>query len=150
MVRLGIGLYGIDPSGLFANLLEPVFTLKTHISQIKIIKANESIGYSRKSISNSERRIAVLALGYADGLNRALSNGIGGFFINNQFAPIAGNICMDMCMVDVSKIDCKAGDEAILFGKEYPIDKVADQLNTIPYEILTSISQRVKRIYVSE
>jgi alanine racemase len=150
MVRLGIGLYGIDPSGLFANLLEPVFTLKTHISQIKTIKANESIGYSRKSISNSERRIAVLALGYADGLNRALSNGIGGFFINNQFAPIAGNICMDMCMVDVSKIDCKAGDEAILFGKEYPIDKVADQLNTIPYEILTSISQRVKRIYVSE
>ncbi len=150
MVRLGIGLYGIDPSKLFDNLLEPVFTLKTHISQIKIINANESIGYSRKSISTTERKIAVLALGYADGLNRALSNGTGGFYINNQFAPIAGNICMDMCMVDVSNIECNTGDEAILFGKDYPIDRVADQLNTIPYEILTSISQRVKRIYVSE
>jgi len=150
MVRLGIGLYGIDPSKLFDNLLEPVFTLKTHISQIKTINANESIGYSRKSISNSERKIAILALGYADGLNRALSNGIGGFYINNQYAPITGNICMDMCMVDVSKIECKTGDEAILFGKEHPIDTVANQLNTIPYEILTSISQRVKRIYVSE
>jgi len=150
MVRLGIGLYGIDPSKLFDNLLEPVFTLKTHISQIKSINANESIGYSRKSISDTERKIAVLALGYADGLNRALSNGKGGFYINNQFAPIAGNICMDMCMVDVSQIECNTGDEAILFGKDYPIDKVADQLNTIPYEILTSISQRVKRIYVSE
>ena len=150
MVRLGIGLYGIDPSKLFDNLLEAVFTLKTHISQIKTINANESIGYSRKSISNSERKIAILALGYADGLNRALSNGIGGFYINNQYAPITGNICMDMCMVDVSKIECKTGDEAILFGKEHPIDTVANQLNTIPYEILTSISQRVKRIYVSE
>ena len=89
-------------------------------------------------------------MGYADGLNRALSNGIGGFYINNQYAPITGNICMDMCMVDVSKIECKTGDEAILFGKEHPIDTVANQLNTIPYEILTSISQRVKRIYVSE
>ncbi len=150
MVRLGIGLYGIDPSKLFDNLLEPVFTLKTHISQIKTIEANESIGYSRKSISNSDRKIAVLALGYADGLNRALSNGTGGFFINNQYAPIAGNICMDMCMVDVTSIKCNTGDEAILFGKDFPIDKVSDELNTIPYEILTSISQRVKRIYVSE
>jgi alanine racemase len=150
MVRLGIGLYGIDPSKLFGNLLEPVFTLKTHISQIKTVHANDSIGYSRKSISETERKIAVLALGYADGLNRSLSNGIGGLYINNQFAPIAGNICMDMCMVDVSNIECKSGDEAILFGKDFPIAKVADQLNTIPYEILTSISQRVKRIYVSE
>lgn len=150
MVRLGIGLYGIDPSKLFDNLLEPVFTLKTHISQIKSVYANESIGYSRKSISNTDRKIAVLAIGYADGLNRALSNGIGGFYINNQYAPIAGNICMDMCMVDISNIECRSGDEAILFGKDFPIDKVADQLNTIPYEILTSISQRVKRVYVSE
>ena len=150
MVRLGIGLYGIDPSKLFENLLEPVFTLKTHISQIKTVHANESIGYSRKSISDTERKIAILALGYADGLNRALSNGIGGFYINNQYAPIAGNICMDMCMVDISSIECRTGDEAILFGKDFPINQLADQLNTIPYEILTSISQRVKRVYVSE
>ena len=126
------------------------FPLKTHISQIKSVYANESIGYSRKSISNTDRKIAVLAIGYADGLNRALSNGIGGFYINNQYAPIAGNICMDMCMVDISNIECRSGDEAILFGKDLPIDRVADQLNTIPYEILTSISQRVKRVYVSE
>ena len=150
MVRLGIGLYGIDPSSQNAEGLEPVFTLKTHISQIKTIEANESIGYSRKSISDKKRKIAVLALGYADGLNRALSNGVGGFYIHNTFAPITGNVCMDMCMVDVSEINCEEGDEAILFGKEHPIEVVSKMLNTIPYEILTSISQRVKRVYVSE
>ena len=140
----------INKKQQFKQILEPVFTLKSHISQIKKIDANESIGYSRKSISNHERKIAVLALGYADGLNRALSNGIGGFWINGKLAKIAGNICMDMCMVDVTDINCEEGDEAIFFGKEYPIDEIAKQLNTIPYEILTSISQRVKRIYVSE
>lgn len=150
MVRLGIGLYGIDPSGKLSNSLEPVFTLKTHISQIKHIKAHESIGYSRRSVDGRARTIAVLELGYADGLNRALSNGKGGFYIRGKFAPIAGNICMDMCMADVTDIDCSEGDEAVLFGREYPIEALADTLNTIPYEVLTSISQRVKRVYVSE
>lgn len=150
MVRLGIGLYGIDPTGKFGNLLEPVFTLKTHISQIKTIRKNESVGYARKSVSDKSRKIAVLALGYADGLNRALSNGKGGFYINGNYAEIAGNVCMDMCMVDVSNIDCEEGDEAILFGKEHKIEDIAIKLNTIPYEILTSISQRVKRVYTSE
>lgn len=150
MVRLGIGLYGVDPTGLFGNLLEPVFTLKTAISQIKEIRAHESVGYSRKSISDHKRRIAILALGYADGLNRALSNGKGGFYIRGKFAPIAGNICMDMCMADVTEIDCEEGDEAILFGKDHPIEALARALGTIPYEVLTSISQRVKRVYVSE
>jgi Alr-MurF fusion protein len=150
MVRLGIGLYGIDPTGEFKNLLEPVFTLKTVISQIKTISANESIGYSRKSMSDHSRRIAIMALGYADGLNRALSNGKGGFLIRGKWAPIAGNICMDMCMVDITDIDCEEGDEAIVFGRELPIEQLAEKLNTIPYEILTSISQRVKRVYVSE
>ncbi len=150
MVRLGIGLYGIDPTGEFKSLLEPVFTLKTVISQIKTISANESVGYSRKSISNHSRRIAVMALGYADGLNRALSNGVGGLLIRGKWAPIAGNICMDMCMVDVTDIECEEGDEAIVFGRELSIEQLAEKLNTIPYEILTSISQRVKRVYVSE
>jgi len=150
MVRLGIGLYGIDPTGKFGGLLEPVFALKTTISQIKRIGPNESIGYSRKSISDKARIIAVLALGYADGLNRALSNGKGSFEINGQYAPILGNVCMDMCMVDVSNIPCNEGDEAILFGKNTSIDQVAEALGTIPYEVLTSISQRVKRVYVSE
>lgn len=150
MIRLGIGLYGIDPTGAFKDLLEPVFTFKTFISQIKTIEANDSVGYSRKAISSKQRRIAILGLGYADGLNRGLSNGNGGFYIKGKFAPITGNVCMDMCMVDVSDIACEAGDEAVLFGKEHPIERISEALNTIPYEILTSISQRVKRVYVSE
>ncbi|HEY1044836.1 MAG TPA: bifunctional UDP-N-acetylmuramoyl-tripeptide:D-alanyl-D-alanine ligase/alanine racemase [Bacteroidia bacterium] len=150
MVRLGIGLYGIDPTGHSRDSFEQVFTLKTNVSQIKQIGADESIGYSRKSFASRERKIAVLALGYADGLNRLLSNGKGAFLINGKLAPIAGNVCMDMCMVDVTDIDCEEGDEAILFGKDKSIYELADILGTIPYEILTSISQRVKRIYVSE
>ena len=150
MVRLGIGLYGIDPTNTFEGLLEPVFTLKTSISQIKTIAANESVGYSRKAISDHPRQIAILALGYADGLNRALSNGKGSFEINGHHAPIVGNICMDMCMVDVTGLQCREGDEAVLFGKNSPIQDVAERLGTIPYEVLTSISQRVKRVYVSE
>jgi alanine racemase len=150
MVRLGIGLYGIDPTGLFKNKLEPVFSLKTTVSQIKTIAPNDSIGYSRQSIQNHERKIAILAIGYADGLNRKLSNGVGAFYINGQMAPILGNVCMDMCMVDITEINCQEGDEAELFGKNKSIENIAEQLNTIPYEILTSISQRVKRIYVSE
>lgn len=150
MVRIGIGIYGIDPTGSFKHLLEPVFTFKTNISQIKTISANESIGYSRKSIADHARRIAILSLGYADGLNRALSNGKGSVFINGKLAPVTGNICMDMCMVDVTDINCEEGDEAIIFGKERPIEEIAETLQTIPYEILTSISQRVKRVYVSE
>ncbi len=150
MIRLGIGLYGIDPTGQYDKLLEPVFTFKTTISQIKTIAPNESIGYARKAIENRSRKIAVLALGYADGLNRKLSNGIGGCHIRGKWAPITGNICMDMCMVDISEIDCEEGDEAIIFGKELPIEMLAEKLQTIPYEILTSISQRVKRVYVSD
>jgi alanine racemase len=150
MIRLGIGLYGIDPTGQYDKLLEPVFTFKTTISQIKTIAPNESIGYARKAIENRSRKIAVLALGYADGLNRKLSNGKGGCHIRGKWAPITGNICMDMCMVDITEIDCEEGDEAIIFGKELPIEMLAEKLQTIPYEILTSISQRVKRVYVSD
>ena len=150
MVRLGIGLYGIDPSGTQQNKLETVFTLKTSISQIKTIAANESVGYARKAIENRARKIAVLAIGYADGLNRLLSNGKGSFLINGKKAPIVGNVCMDMCMVDVSEVPCNEGDEAILFGREQSILDIAKELQTIPYEVLTAISQRVKRVYVSE
>jgi alanine racemase len=150
MVRLGIGLYGIDPTGSFNELLEPVFTLKTNISQIKHIDSNDSVGYARKAISENERRIAILALGYADGLNRILSNEKGQFLINGQLAPIIGNVCMDMCMVDVTQIDCSEGDEAVLFGKDKSIVELSEQMGTIPYEVLTAISQRVKRVYVSE
>lgn len=150
MVRLGIGLYGIDPSGEHQKNLKHVFTLKTVVSQVKWIEANESIGYSRKAIENRKRKIAVLAIGYADGLNRHLSNGAGGFIIRGQYAKVAGNVCMDMCMVDVTDIPCEAGDEAELFGGQYDILQLAASLNTIPYEILTGISQRIRRVYISE
>ncbi len=150
MVRLGIGLYGIDPSGENQQAFENVFTLKTAISQIKTIAAKESVGYARKSIKNEERKIAILAIGYADGLNRLLSNGNSSVEINGSLAPIVGNICMDMCMVDITHIDCNEGDEAIIFGKQHSVLELAAKLNTIPYEILTAISQRVKRVYISE
>lgn len=150
MVRVGIGLYGINPSKDINTKFENVFTLKTSISQIKEINEGESIGYSRKAIENKKRKIAVLAIGYADGLNRLLSNGNGEVIIQNQRAKIVGNICMDMCMVDITNIDCTIEDDVFIFGKGISIEEVAEKTKTIPYEILTSISQRVKRVYISE
>ncbi|MBN1252858.1 MAG: bifunctional UDP-N-acetylmuramoyl-tripeptide:D-alanyl-D-alanine ligase/alanine racemase [Bacteroidales bacterium] len=146
MVRLGIGLYGISSQN--QDKLQNISTLKTRISQIKTIKADESVGYSRKGRVNKETKIAILPIGYADGLNRALSNGNGNVLINNKLAPFIGNICMDMCMVDLSGIEANQDDEVIIFGQNKPITEIAEKLNTIPYEILTSISQRVKRIYI--
>jgi len=150
MVRLGIGLYGIDPSGIFGKFLSPVFTFKSIISQIKNIPAGEGVSYGRNGVSKSDRRIAVIALGYADGLDRHLSNGKGYLLIKGKKAPITGRICMDMCMVDVTDIACQEGDEVIVFGKENTIEEMAQILDTIPYEILTSVSLRVKRIFVND
>ena len=145
MVRLGIGLYGIDP---FTNkILHNVGTLKTTILQIHDVPADETVGYSRKGILTRNSRIAAIPIGYADGLNRHLGNGNAYCLVNGQKAPYVGNICMDVCMIDVTDIDCKEGDKAIIFGDELPVTILADKLNTIPYEILTSVSNRVKRIY---
>jgi len=146
MIRLGIGLYGI--SCINKNNVKNISTLKTKISQIKTIKANQTIGYSRKGKVNKETKIAILPIGYADGLNRKLSNGLGYVLIKGEKTKIIGNICMDMCMVDLSGIDAKENDEVIIFGENLPISEIAKKLETIPYEILTSISQRVKRIYI--
>lgn len=146
MVRLGIGLFGIDPSGK-NNTLEQVITFKTRITQIKTIEAGDSVGYSRKSISDKKRSIAIIPVGYADGYNRKLGNGAVCVSINGQLAPTAGNICMDMCMVDVSCIECQEGDEVVLFGDSPTVEQIAEAANTIPYEIFTGISQRVKRVY---
>jgi len=146
MVRLGIGLYGISPEN--QDKLMNIGTLKTKISQIKTLKAGETVGYSRKGKSLKETKIAILPIGYADGLNRKLSNGNGTVFIKGKFAPYIGNICMDMSMVDLSGIDASEGDEVIVFGQEIPITKLAKQIGTIPYELLTSISGRVKRVYL--
>lgn len=148
MVRLGIGLYGIDP---FTNqILHNVTTLKTTILQIHDVPADETVGYSRKGVLNRNSRIAALPIGYADGLNRHLGNGKGYCLVNGQKAPYVGNICMDVCMIDVTDIDCKEGDKAIIFGDELPVTVLSDILDTIPYEILTSVSERVKRVYYQD
>jgi alanine racemase len=150
MVRLGIGLYGIDPAEEVQKQLHQIGTLKTVISQIRNISKDESIGYGRKGRVDRASRIAITAIGYADGLNRKLSNGNGYMLVNGKPAPIVGNICMDMTMIDVTDIECKEGDEVIIFGAELNISDVAKKVGTIPYEILTSISQRVKRVYFYE
>ena len=150
MVRLGIGLYGVDPTGKVKNELETVGTLKTIVSQLRPIKAGESIGYSRMGRAQQDARIAVVAIGYADGLDRGLSNGKGYMLVNGKKAPIVGNICMDMTMLDVTHIECSEGDEVIVFGKGLDINELATAANTIPYELVTGISQRVKRVYFQE
>jgi len=148
MVRLGIGLYGI--SYVDQSKLENVSTLKTTVSQIRTVAKGETIGYGRKGYAENDIQVATLPIGYADGFNRHLSNGVGKVWINGKLAPIIGNICMDMCMVDVTNIDVKEGDRVVVFGKEYPPSEMASALGTIPYEIFTSISQRVKRVYFQE
>ena len=148
MVRLGIGLYGI--SAVNEHVLQNVATLKTTILQIKDRKEDETVGYNRNGILFRDSRIACLPIGYADGLNRKLSNRKGFVYIAGKQCPIVGNICMDLCMADVTGTNAKEGDSAIIFGKEITIEEIAKQLDTIPYEILTSISPRVKRVYFKE
>lgn len=145
MVRLGIGLYGVEP---FTNkMLHNVSTLKTTVLQIRNVPQEDSVGYSRKGRLNRDSRIAAIPIGYADGLNRHLGNGRAWCLVNGQKAPYVGNICMDVCMIDVTDIDCKEGDQVIIFGDDLPVTTLADILETIPYEILTSVSTRVKRVY---
>ena len=148
MVRLGIGLYGV--SAVNKHVLQNVATLKTTILQIKDRKKDETVGYSRNGILHHDSRIACLPIGYADGLDRKLSNRKGFVYIDGKRCPIIGNICMDLCMVDVTDTHAQEGDTAIIFGKEISIEEISNQLETIPYEILTSISPRVKRVYFKE
>ena len=150
MVRLGLGIYGIAPCDEDKGKLRTVISLKTTIVQIKEYEIGETIGYSRKGKIERKSRIGVVPIGYADGLKRELGNGNACFYVNGKAAPIIGNICMDMCMIDLTGIDCKEDDTAILFNEDYPVERIAEACNTIPYEILTSISQRVKRIYFQE
>ena len=150
MVRLGIGLYGIDATMEVQQRLQNVSTLKTTISQIKHLKKGETIGYSRKGIATKDMRTATVKIGYADGYPRILSNGKGKMMINGNPAAVVGNICMDMTMLDVTDIDANEGDEVIVFGEELNVATVARWADTISYEIFTNISQRVKRIYFEE
>jgi alanine racemase len=147
MVRLGIGLYGISCTQL---TLKPVSKLRSLISQIKEVHPEETIGYNRSGKVEKVSFIATVPAGYADGLDRRLGNRKGCIYINGKRAPMVGNICMDMCMIDVTGIECTAGDEVEFFGENIPVEEMAEWVGTIPYEILTGISQRVKRIYLQE
>jgi alanine racemase len=150
MVRLGIGLYGVNPTSLPDSNLKPVASLKTIISQIKKVKAGNTVGYGRKGKAKQDTTVATIAIGYADGFSRAFSQGKGMVLISGKKAPVLGNVCMDMTMIDITGIDAKEGDEVLVFGKGLPIQEVASQINTIPYEILTSTSERVKRVFYAE
>ena len=150
MVRLGIGLYGVSNNAEEQKQLENVGTLKSIISQIRSIKPGESVGYGRRFIAEKPTKIATIPIGYADGISRLWGNSVGFVTINNQKATIVGSICMDMLMVDVTGISCNEGDSVIIFGKSPSVNFIAEKTHTIPYEILTSISQRVKRIFYRE
>ena len=147
LVRLGIGLHGISATNA---QLQAVSSFKTYISSIRNVPEGQSIGYGRKSYTTRPSRIAVIPVGYADGLNRHLSNRAGNVFVKGKRVPIIGNICMDTCMIDITDTDATIGDEVEIFGKHIPVSELAEQLGTIPYEILTGISFRVKRVYYKE
>lgn len=147
MVRLGIGLYGVGNSNLETKSLQNVSTLKSIISQIRVVEKGESIGYSRKFMVQEKIKVATIPIGYADGIRRAWGNEKGYVLINQKKASILGNICMDMIMVNVTKIPCHPGDEVIIFGEKPTVTEIAQTIDTIPYEILTGISQRVKRVF---
>ena len=148
MVRLGIGLYGIGATEQ-ANLRN-ISTFKSTVAQVKQVSKGGTIGYGRSARAEHDLKIAVIPVGYADGFNRALSNGVGRLYINGFYVPVIGNICMDMCMADITGCDVKEGDEVVVFGREIPVKELADKLGTIPYEIFTGISERVKRVYYQE
>ena len=151
MVRLGIGMYGVDAAKTKSLELQPVATLKSTIAQIKHLKKGESVSYNRKGVVKKDSVIATIRIGYADGYSRMLGNGAGRMLINQQLVPVIGSVCMDMTMVDVTGIpDVREGDEVIVFGNDLSIEQIAEWANTIPYEIMTGISQRVKRVYFEE
>ena len=150
MVRLGIGLYGIDGNAAIQKKLKNVSTLTTTVAQVKNVRAGESVGYGCDAILEKDSIIATVRIGYADGYPRALSNGVGKMLIQNKLVPVVGNVCMDMTMLDVTGINCKEGDKVIVFGEHLPIQQLAKWCNTISYEIMTGVSQRVKRIYFEE
>lgn len=147
MVRLGIGLYGVANEAHEQMYLENVGTLKSVISQIRVIQAGESVGYVRRFVADKPTKVATIPIGYADGISRKWGRGVGYLLVNGQKAPIIGSICMDMLMIDVTNINCVEGSEVIVFGKDLTVSIIAEAIETIPYEILTGISARVSRIF---
>lgn len=149
MVRLGIGLYGYEPNLKWQNHLQPVHRLVTRVAQVREIDQLEPVGYGRSFVANQRMKIATISIGYADGFDRRLSNGVGKVYYNNQPCPVVGRVCMDMTMIDVTGLNVKEGDEVVVFETVQHIVEMAKSLNTIPYEIMTKISERVKRVYYS-
>ena len=145
MCRLGLGLYGIDSRN--NQLIHNVSTLKTTILQLRNVPATDTVGYSRRGVLTRDSVIATLPIGYADGLDRRFGCGRGYCLVNGQKAPYVGNICMDVCMIDVTGIPCSEGDPVIIFGEQLSPSILAGLIGTIPYEIFTSVSQRVKRVF---
>ena len=145
MVRCGIGLYGYSNTDKEAKNLQPIASLKSIISQIHLVKKGKSVGYNRGFISPRDSKIATIPIGHADGIGRHFGHGVGVVSIGHKRAPIVGNVCMDMIMVDVTNVECKEGDEVVFFGPEFSAETSAAAANTISYELITGISQRVKR-----
>lgn len=150
MVRLGIGMYGVGVNKAEQKKLENVGTLRTTITQIKTVNPGETVGYNRSGKVDAPTRIATIPIGYADGFSRLLGNGRHGVYIHNTFCKTIANVCMDMCMIDITNVNCEEGDEVIIFSNAAQIEAMAQALGTIPYEVLTSVSGRVKRLYVQE
>ncbi|MGV3631226.1 MAG: alanine racemase [Bacteroidota bacterium] len=150
MVRIGIGLYGISINKEVEKQVRKAIAWKSVISQIKTIEAGESVGYSRTFVAKKQMQIAIVPVGYADGFRRSLSRGKGGMYVNDQYCPVVGNVCMDMCMLDISSVPCSEGDDVEIIGPQLQIEKLAEQMETIPYEILTSLSKRLQRVYLEE
>lgn len=150
MVRLGIGLYGIAPEPAVQSQLKPVSRLITRISQLKAIPKGDSVGYNRRWVAQRDSKIAIISIGYADGLNRHLGYENGRVLVKGKLVPIIGSICMDMCFLDVTDVDCEEDDEVVIFGDAALLQQISSAAGTIPYEILTSVSPRVKRVYYQE
>jgi len=150
MIRLGIGMYGIGVNEETQKHLRYVHKLQSRLSEIRTIEKGEGVSYMRRFVADKQSKIGVIPIGYADGLNRHLSEKGFHVWINGKLAPIIGSICMDMCMIDLSNIEAKVGDKVVIFGEENPVENMANALDTIPYEIFTSVSQRIKRVYYHE
>jgi alanine racemase len=150
MVRLGIGMYGISSNPQIKRKLKPVLSWVSAISQVKTIQKGDSVGYNRTFVAKEPGKIAVIPVGYADGFRRSLSNGKGGVFIKGQFCPTLGRVCMDMIMVDVTGLAVQEGDRVEIIGEHQPIEKLAQLMDTIPYEVMTGISKRVHRVYLED
>jgi len=150
MVRIGIGLYGISPDKKTAGNIQHVTSLRSEVTQIKQVRVGESVGYNRNFIARQDMKVATVSIGYADGLFRKLGNGNFSLWVNGKPAPIVGDICMDMCMIDISQIAVKEGDPVVIFNADHPVTELALAVETIPYEVLSRISRRVKRVYFHE